>query len=212
MPFESLDECVIVNPKRGGERHRRAARKAAKVRSGVRRRFPDDERYFKLFRNAHRADLIAAFHNKRVIGVMLVQRPGRDVFLVGVEDFAAAYGAVRGRYLYAVYRASQLFPAAGDRYVSSIWVDRAYRDVGIGAALLARGMRDQPGRWSVNARRGGSERFFAQAGFAPRRGPLAALVRLVTGCAPMERRASAGEVGGPAPDAHKVPAERFAPR
>ena len=208
MPFESLDDCVIVKPKARTPRHRQASRKAAAVRGAVRRRFPDDERYLKLFRKVRRGGLVAAFHGRRVVGILLVQRKGRDAFRVSAKRFIRFYGPAKGLYLFATYRVSQLFPSAGDNYIASIWVAPAYRDAGVGARLVERALRKGEGRWSVNARPGGSERFFAQAGFAPRTGALARLVRLVTGCTPMERFVAPS---GAAPAAHQIDAEAFAP-
>ncbi|MEL7466550.1 MAG: GNAT family N-acetyltransferase [Pseudomonadota bacterium] len=211
MPFCANDHCVIVEPE--GPQSALASRKAAAVRNAVRKRFPRDERYLELFSEARRGDLIAAFEGEEVVGILLAQSRGRDAFHVSSRDFTRLYGTARGLYLYVYYRASQQFPSAGDRYIASIWIAKTRRGEGLGGRLLEYAMNDRSGRWSVNARRGGSERFFARAGFAPRRGMRAALVRWITGCEPMEmiRRTSYVPPSSAAPDAHQVGAERTAP-
>ena len=178
----------VLRRVRRPRRLKRLARIAARGRRAVRRWFPDDERYFEAFSRLRPQNAVAAFHGRQVVGLVLLQRPGRDPFDVDRATFVRLYGLLRGLILFYGYLAVQRLSLGGACYVASVWVSPKFRGAGIGVRMMVAARYRATGRWTVLARRGEAERFFARVGFSPQEGRRARLVAAFRDRSPMEWR------------------------
>lgn len=186
MPRRRATGLRVVFPIRHPGNRQLATQRAASVRSATRGMFPDDDRYLKAFDKVRLGDIAAAFDGDSVLGVLLIQRRGRDVFNTNVKRFRRLYGPVRGLWLYWRYRLSQHHVHAGDFYLASIWVGKKARNAGIGAQLVTAVTSTLGGRWTVLARNEDAARFFTRQGFTRRRDPHGLALRLITRRIPMQ--------------------------
>lgn len=189
MARDDVGAAVRVRGRvRSPERLEAVARAAAKGRRAVRRWFPDDERYYEAFSQLRRRHVVAAFHQGRVVGLVLLQRRGRDPFDVDRDVFVRLYGLIHGFALYYAYLVIQRLSAEGACYVASVWVAPRFRGTGVGARMMQEARRNATDRWTVLARPGEAERFFARTGFKRQQGRRARLVEALRGRKPMEWR------------------------
>ena len=186
MPRDEATGHRVVFPIRHRGNRALASHRAASVRAAVRRMFPDDERYFKAFNLVRLGDIAASFQGRRVTGVLLIHRSGRDVFDVSGKTFRRLYGPVKGTFLYWRYFIAHKLTRAGNFYLASIWVGKRARNSGTGSKLLRAATSQLGGKWTVLARNEHAERFFARHGFQRRRGLHARILSRVTGRIPME--------------------------
>lgn len=170
---------------------RKVTRAAARTRRAVRRWFPRDERYFEAFARLRPGAVVSAFHGGRVVGLVLLQRGAVDPFLVERRTFIRLYGVLHGLVLYYAYLIIQRLSARGACYIASVWVAPTFRGAGVGARMLDLARERATGRWTVLARRGEAEQFFARMGFTAETGPKARFNAALRGRTPMDWRPSA---------------------